>query len=58
MTLLSLEDLLDYLEKAGDRLDEETAELYESKAFRVWLDYIQHGSMLSKIEKQMMESGI
>lgn len=58
VTLLSLEDLLDYLEKAGDRLDEETAELYESKAFRVWLDYIQHGSMLSKIEKQMMESGI
>lgn len=58
VTLLSPEDLLDYLEKAGEKLDEEVAELYASKAFRVWLDYIQHGSMLSMIEKQMMESGI
>ena len=58
VTLLSPEDLLDYLEKAGEKLDEEIEELYASKAFRIWLDYIQHGSMLAKIKKQMMESGI
>ena len=57
-TLTSPEDLLDYLEGAGENLDREVAELYESKAFRVWLDFIRHGSMLSMIEKQMMESGI
>lgn len=57
-SLLSPEDLLSYLEGCEERLDKEVAELYESKAFRVWLDYIQHGNMLSMVEKQMMESGI
>ena len=57
-TLLTVDDLLTYLENCSDRLDEEVEALYESKAFKVWLDYIEHGSMLSSIEKALMESGI
>ncbi|MDO5132213.1 MAG: protein kinase [Eubacteriales bacterium] len=58
VTLLTLEDLLGYLETCGERLDEEVAELYGSKAFKVWLDYIQHGSFLAATGKLLRESGI
>lgn len=57
-TFVSLEEILAWLEGCGDRLDEEVASLYGSKAFRVWLDYIGHGSFLSTVDKEMMERGI
>lgn len=55
---MSLEEVLAWLEGCGDKLDEEAAGLYASKAFRVWLDYIGHGSFLSTVDKEMMERGI
>lgn len=57
-TLRSLEDLLAYLENCKEKLDMEVADLYASGAFKVWLDYIQHGNILSAVEKKIMESGI
>ncbi len=57
-TFRSLEDLMHYLEQMPDRLDEEISMLYGSSAFKVWLDFTNRGSFLSKIEKKLMESGI
>ena len=54
VTLTSLEDLLAFLEENDAQLDEYVRELYESKAARVWLDYINQGSFLQEIEKIML----
>ncbi len=52
-TLQNLEDLLSFLAQSGDRLDEYVRELYESKAARVWLDYIQQGSLIAEVQKEL-----
>ncbi|MBQ6321624.1 MAG: serine/threonine protein kinase [Lachnospiraceae bacterium] len=54
-TFKNLEDMLDYFDHNRDTLDEDIAELYESKAAKVWLDYIGQGSLLSEIARELAE---
>ena len=50
-TFMNLDDMLDYFDKNREHLDEDISELYESKAAKVWFDYIGQGSFLSEIAK-------
>ena len=53
VTFTSLEDILNYFDRNRENLEEEITELYESKAVKVWLDYIGQGSFLSEISKEL-----
>lgn len=56
--LRSLDDLLLYLEDHRENLDEEIKWMYSSGAFKVWLNYIQHGNLLSAVNRKMVEKKI
>ncbi len=52
-TFMKLEDLFAYFEKNLEQIDEDIAEFYESKAAKVWLDYIGEGSFLQEIAREL-----
>ncbi len=57
-TFLSLKDLMDHFESHVETLDDDVSEFTQSKAAKVWLDYIGEGTLLAEFQKQLLENGL
>ena len=53
-TFTCMEDILAFLESNTNELDDLVDEFFQSKAAKVWLDYIGQGSFLSEVKKNML----